>query len=485
MSLIWSRIDGPNGPSLSVVFPNGEVVPIRKNHASFKEITKKLVEEAPEEEVRALINPVSSIANRFRRLSERVTTDGENLFFDGDVLHDSLADHIIKLIKLEAEGKAEVSWKPFVNFLEKLAQNPSQESRESLFDFITHWGLTIRNDGDVIAYKGVREGFGSVRTGPGIVNNVRVNGSLDNTPGNLVEIERSYVNANRDNACAQGLHVTTIDYASGWGAVVVAVAFNPRDMVCVPRREISKARVSRYEVLVEVKSTRSRGDRSTPTQLAPVWDSSKDIDKKILKKLKKAQKNGTFVKIEYRGKSYTAKPRTFEGEIVRVALDDKKSYRSFLLHKIEKIEKVEAEKGVNFEYLKKLQNSLYQDKDFLKIEYKGKSYMAKPTSIGNGLVKVELLFGGGYRTFHLKELEGVSKLKEAKKDPGAAKVALALAEAIQAGEQVELTIAGKDKTLIVKPRRLSDGEVGVTLPAKGNVFKKLEVGSIKAVKRNV
>lgn len=483
MSTIWSRIDGPNGPSLSVIFSNGEVVPITKEHPSFKEISKKLVDEAPEEEIRALINPVKAIAARFERLSERVTTDGTNLFFDGDVLHDSLSDHILKLRRFEAEGNSEASWKPFVNFLEKLAQNPSKESRESLFDFITHWGLTIRNDGDVIAYKGIKNDFGSVQQGPGIVNNVRIkHGSLDNTPGNLVEIERSYVEANRDLACAQGLHVTTIDYASSWGPRVVAVAFNPRDMVSVPRREVAKARVCRYEVLVEVKSPPRERTGQVHSTLAPVWNPENEIDKKLLKKLKKAHKAGKFVNIEYRGKSYVAKPRSFEGSILRVALNDGKSYRSFSLNKIEKVSKLEEEKAIDFEKLKTLQNSLLHDKDFLKIEYKGKTYTAKPTFIGGGLVKVELADGAGYRTFHLKELGEVSKVKKAKKNPKAAKVALALTEAIDAGAAVELTLAGKDKKVLVKPRRLTNGEVGVTLPTKGNRFKKIDVSTIKAVK---
>lgn len=485
MSTIWSRIDGPNGPSLSVIFSDGEVVPISKEHASFKEISKKLVDEAPEAEIRALINPVKAIAARFERLSERVTTDGTNLFMDGDVMHDSLSEHILKLRRLEAEGNAEISWKPFVNFLEKLAQNPSKESRESLFDFITHWGLTIRNDGDVIAYKGIKDDFGSVQRGPGIVNNVRIkHGSLDNTPGNLVEIERSYVEANRDLACAQGLHVTTIDYAAGWGPRVVAVAFNPRDMVSVPRREVSKARVCRYEVLVEVKSPPRERTGSVHSTLAPVWNPENEIDKKLLKKLKKAHKAGNFVEIQYKGKTYTAKPRTFEDAIVRVALNDGKSYRSFYLNKIQKVSKVQAEKGIDFEHLKQLQNSLFQDKNFLKIEYKGETYTAKPTFIGGGLVKVELAENAGYRTFHLKEVQGVSKLKKnkkAKKEQSASKKALILTEAIQAGDKVQLTLIHKDKKIFVKPRRVIDGVVGVTLPLKNNTFKKIALSDIKHV----
>lgn len=421
MSVIWSRIVGPNGPSLSVIFPDGEVVPVGKDHASFREITQLLLDEAPEEQIRALLNPVKSIITRFQRLSERVTTDGVNLFFDGDVLHDSLADYILKLIREESEGNSSVSWRPFVNFLEKLAQNPSQESRESLFDFVTHWGLTIRENGDFIAYKGVQDDFRSRRSGPAIVNNVRMNGYVPNKPGNLIEIERSYVDADRSNACGQGLHAGTYDYASWWGTKIMAVAINPRDVVAVPRNEVTKLRVSRYEVLTEA------GRKETPKATAgaasaSLWSEAPVADEKSLKRLRKALKNGEFLKIEYKGKSYIAKPRSIDGSLVKVALDDRKSYRSFRVENIDSVKKLKEPK-------------------------KGKR--SKPA-------------------------------KQQVKSPKKAKVAVALSQAIVRGAEATLSLKN-GKSLVVKPRRLVDGAVAVTIPSKSNKFKKIELDKIEAV----
>lgn len=110
----------------------------------------------------------------------------------------------------------------------------------------------------MIGYKGVRDtpDNRSIAAGnsPVLVNGVSHVGHIPNPLGAVIEIPRSQVDPSRDQGCSVGLHVGTWDYArdfarSSFGKVLT-VAFNPRDVVAVPRDcGYAKMRVCRYQVL--------------------------------------------------------------------------------------------------------------------------------------------------------------------------------------------------------------------------------------------
>src|SRR5690606_336215 len=103
---------------------------------------------------------------------------------------------------------------PLVKFWENLANNPSKDSRENLFLWLESHNFTIDQDGMIVGYKGVTDDLRSISSGPGIVNGVETNGNLDNTPGNVLEVDRKYVDPDPDRHCSRGLHVGTWSYAS-------------------------------------------------------------------------------------------------------------------------------------------------------------------------------------------------------------------------------------------------------------------------------
>lgn len=190
-----------------------------------------------------------AVARNFQSLSERVSVAHGKVFFDGDEVHGSIAKHIIRFLDI-----ADSNWISLVEFMEKVAQNPTEHSREQLYEWLDRRDFTITPDGDLIGYKGVNADLKSVRSGPGIVNGEEVNGHLDNSPGNTVEIARSRVQHDPAVGCASGLHVGTYEYAKSWGAVVLEVVVNPRDVVSVPTDcDAQKVRVSRYTVVKEVE----------------------------------------------------------------------------------------------------------------------------------------------------------------------------------------------------------------------------------------
>ena len=113
-----------------------------------------------------------------------------------------------------------------------------------LFKFLQHNGHPLTEDGCFIAYRSVKENFKDHHTG-----------SIDNSPGKFVEMDRSTVDDNPDNTCSSGLHVASYDYASGFGydnKKLVEVKVNPKDVVAVPRDyDGTKMRVCRFQVIRE------------------------------------------------------------------------------------------------------------------------------------------------------------------------------------------------------------------------------------------
>lgn len=358
MSTVWSRTEGANGPSVAIVFEDGETVIVGADNPNLSLVTRKLAEEASEDEIRSLVNPAPKIAERFRDLSDRVTTNGQNLFLDGDVMNDALSEWILNILRAEAEGQEIQSWKPFVNFLEKLQTNPSEDSKKSLFEFIQKHGLTVLSDGDFIAYKGVRSDFTSIASGPAVVDGREVNGYVPNKPGSTIWLKRSLVNDDRSVACSTGLHAGTISYASTWSSSigkVIAVSVNPRDVVSVPYdSNRQKLRVSRYMVLHEVprvdRVTATVGSKSAPVYVPPrpyrpgSSRFNKPLDVDVVKTLTEAIEKGHLLEVEYDSwnsglGSYVVRPKSIDGNILKnVIIDDEtEKPRSFRIDRIKNV----------------------------------------------------------------------------------------------------------------------------------------------------
>lgn len=296
----YSLVSGDNGEQVSIVFSNGESETVTDKHANFQAIVQALISKPAGygPVVYDLSNIAKTVGRKFRNLSDRVTTDGSELYFDGDAIDGSLASFILKLLREDAQKSAaffggdaadagdeesQVTWEALVKFLELLYANPNPQSRESLYGFISRHGLTIRKDGYFIAYKGLDGEFGSKHKGYGIVDGVEVNGTLFNKPGSVLRFPRKDVNSNTSVGCAQGLHAGTHAYATNWasGGKLVAVAINPTNVVSVPDDcYYQKIRVCEYEVLNEIdplaEAAATRGSESSSLWTDSTWDDNYD-----------------------------------------------------------------------------------------------------------------------------------------------------------------------------------------------------------------
>ena len=244
--------------SLTIFFGEngqGDTEQVLPEHPHFAEILRIVQDEnttVTEDELRAKISLAFVIGTRMQELSERVRTDGRNVYFDGDIIRTEIANHIIRMVE-ENDPKL----RSVVKFLEKVSQNPSAESRESLYRWLQDREFTLTADGDFIAYKGVAindDGVSISRnSGNAIVDGVPFRGYVPNREGSVIEIPRSQVDPDTNEGCSTGLHAGTWDYAHRFArGRTLKVQINPRDVVAVPAHaRFQKLRVCRYLVLEE------------------------------------------------------------------------------------------------------------------------------------------------------------------------------------------------------------------------------------------
>ena len=167
--------------------------------------------------------------------SGRIKVFQNEIYYDGKVVHNSVAERILEFIK---EG---FPFEPLVLFLEKLMTNPEQRSIEQLYNYLNIYKLPICEDGDFIAQKKVSSDFKDLHTG-----------SFDNSVGRIVEEDRAILDPNPINGCGRGLHVGSEDFVSRFGSngITILCKINPRDVVSIPfEANYAKMRVCRYEVI--------------------------------------------------------------------------------------------------------------------------------------------------------------------------------------------------------------------------------------------
>ena len=181
-----------------------------------------------------------------------------SVYYYGTQLHGKVVDKLLELL----ESGMKVG-SPFIKFVKNLLDNPSNNSVEELYDFLSYKSLPIDDDGYVIGYKGVcSDGWSKSGNTHTIVLQGEVNerGQIKNEVGDTIEVQRRSVDDNRQNQCSHGLHIGSFDYANSWASdgKLLLVRFNPRDAVSVPQdAECQKLRVCKYEVLEEIERDES------------------------------------------------------------------------------------------------------------------------------------------------------------------------------------------------------------------------------------
>lgn len=177
------------------------------------------------------------------KVSGSLVVGYNNVTWNGQEVRNTIVDRILQLQKTGQDTG------PISKFLEKALSLP-KENAEALFAFIETKGLSIHEDGDVLAWKVVEGNYKDKHSR-----------TIDNKPGTTVpEIPRSLCDSDNRVACSKGYHVGNLAYSGPGGSFytngdkIVIVKFNPANTVSVPSDVTqNKLRVTQYTVVEDYK----------------------------------------------------------------------------------------------------------------------------------------------------------------------------------------------------------------------------------------
>lgn len=244
----YTLVGTEDGSNISVFVPGHDPQVAHSSHPNFDAILDGVL--SGDVRVIELFDVAQAAANRFERITERITTANGNLYFDGVEIHNTLATQVTRFMKDGVED-----WIPLVKFFEHVQNNPNDHSRSQLFDWLDRRDFTITQDGMIVGYKGVAKNgngeFVSVHSGQAIVNGVVHKGQIPNPIGAVIEMPRDQVVHDPSKGCHRGLHVGTYDFAKSYAhGAMLEVHVNPRDVVSVPTdSDWAKVRTCRYRVV--------------------------------------------------------------------------------------------------------------------------------------------------------------------------------------------------------------------------------------------
>jgi hypothetical protein len=221
------------GSNIVVVIGNKSHT-ISKTHITYTKVLEA-IKESDWDSLPDIIEPKKVVLNYGQG---NVSIQGETLFWKGKELNTGLS---VRMIQMLQEG---FPVEPMVNFMENLYKNPSKRAVTELYGFLEKSNLPITPDGHFLAYKKVRANYLDVHSG-----------TMDNSVGQVVEMERHDVDDNKDNTCSSGLHFCSMSYLSSFGGErTVIVKINPADVVSIPSDyNDAKGRACRYEVIGELE----------------------------------------------------------------------------------------------------------------------------------------------------------------------------------------------------------------------------------------
>lgn len=264
MSVPFSAITTPN--SIAFTDLSGKTINVDSSHTEFAAL-KALVADIKaairdgladlERELRERLSDIASPAKAIILHGKGlVIVVGGHVLYKGVPIHNAITERILWGISEGADMSS------YITFLENLMQNPSKRSVDQLYTFLEKHRMGITEDGQILAYKRVRDNFHDIHSG-----------KFDNSPGKIVEMERNQVNDDPDQTCSSGLHACSMDYlpsfGTGGGNRIVIVKINPRDVVSIPKDyNASKMRVCRYEVIAEYTGS----DKDDLLKTKPIWN---------------------------------------------------------------------------------------------------------------------------------------------------------------------------------------------------------------------
>lgn len=232
------------------IFVDGKPYTVESSHANFSSLRQAILDARYD-----LIPELITIESKIKNITHGAIDirDGK-LLYDGLEIHGVVVDKLFEMLKGGAKDA-----EPLLNFIERLMQNPSANSIDQLYTFLSYKSLPITPDGYFLAYKGVKDDYYSKSGNKDTVmisGATNANAQIWNGVGEVIEVARRSVDDIKENHCSFGLHVGSYDYANSWAGPdgrLLVVEVDPADAVSVPTDcSFQKLRVSKYRVISDI-----------------------------------------------------------------------------------------------------------------------------------------------------------------------------------------------------------------------------------------
>lgn len=221
--------------NVSITLPDGTIHTLGSNSEIFNDVGMLLLNNKIDEAVALIEAGIAAKAEVAIDLGPDMKLLDGILYWHGIKQESGIARRIVSDI---GTGKFD---NRYVEFMRKLMLNPSYKSVEMLYDFLEHNKFEILENGNILAYKGLKR----TENGP----RDWFTGLVPNWANTTVTMPRNMVEDDPTKACSQGLHIASKEYARDYGNVV-EVSVDPADIVSVPYNyNNKKCRCCRYEVL--------------------------------------------------------------------------------------------------------------------------------------------------------------------------------------------------------------------------------------------
>jgi hypothetical protein len=221
--------------NVSITLPDGTIHTLGSNSEIFNDVGMLLLNNKIDEAVALIEAGIAAKAEVAIDFGPDMKLLDGILYWHGIKQESGIARRIVSDIET---GKFD---NRYVEFMRKLMLNPSYKSVEMLYDFLEHNKFEILENGNILAYKGLKR----TENGP----RDWFTGLVPNWANTTVTMPRNMVEDDPTKACSQGLHIASKEYARDYGNVV-EVSVDPADIVSVPYNyNNKKCRCCRYEVL--------------------------------------------------------------------------------------------------------------------------------------------------------------------------------------------------------------------------------------------
>jgi hypothetical protein len=222
------------GKNIVVIIDN-QPHTVTSTHIGYEKL-KQAIKDNDWDMVKSVVDPAKEI---LAYGAGHVAIQGSKVFYKEREMAGVLTS---RLIEMYQDG---FPVEPLILFMENLMQNPSKRAVTELYGFLEKGNLPLTPDGYFLAYKKDRKDFLDCHSG-----------TMDNSPGKIVEMERNEVDDDQNRTCSAGLHFCSKEYLPHFGghdSRTVILKINPRDVVSIPTDyNNAKGRACRYEVIGEL-----------------------------------------------------------------------------------------------------------------------------------------------------------------------------------------------------------------------------------------